>query len=122
MPRMLLFHIAHPSSLPAWAQHPLTQFLPTLNRIATKDRAWVLSPLNAYRLVLSALVLSAKALDEKHYLNTYYCRVGGVTLSELGMLEVGMLELLDFRAFVSDADLGDYLGRQGTGGDRGCCC
>jgi hypothetical protein len=54
---------------------------------------------NVHRFVLAAVVVASKCLLEKQFKFSYYARVGGVSVEELGRLELAFLQLLDWRVF-----------------------
>ena len=60
---------------------------------------------NAHRLLLVAALLASKVLDDESYNNSYWARVGGVSLPHLNDLEVLACELLEFRVSVSAEEL-----------------
>lgn len=54
-----------------------------------------------FRIILIAIVCAIKYNEDDYYSNTYYAKVGGITLSEFNKLELTMIDLLDFRLYVA---------------------
>mmetsp|Transcript_59504 Transcript_59504/g.153777 ORF Transcript_59504/g.153777 Transcript_59504/m.153777 type:complete len:143 (-) Transcript_59504:399-827(-) len=74
----------------------------------------ITGPLTCHRLLLVSLALAAKFHDDTHYVNSFYAKVGGLSLQELNALELLMLRLLDFRLHVTPEEFEAYrclLGR-----------
>lgn len=67
-----------------------------LERLAAKERVYLLTSLNVHRLLITSLMLAAKYLDDIYYNNAYYAKVGGVSLGEMNLLELELLEALSF--------------------------
>ncbi|KAG1672135.1 hypothetical protein FOA52_001723 [Chlamydomonas sp. UWO 241] len=65
--------------------------------------------LNVHRLLLVSLLLANKLYDDKRYSNSFWARVGGITLTEINALELKMMHLLEFRLLVSPELARRYL-------------
>lgn len=61
-----------------------------------------LSSNNIHRLILSSIIIAIKYNEDDYYSNTYYAKVGGISLEELNKLEYEMLQLLDFNTYIDD--------------------
>mmetsp|Transcript_37805 Transcript_37805/g.90440 ORF Transcript_37805/g.90440 Transcript_37805/m.90440 type:complete len:491 (+) Transcript_37805:400-1872(+) len=57
---------------------------------------FLLTELNAHRVVITAILLAAKFFDDAYYNNAYYAKVGGVLTSEMNSLEVDFLFRINF--------------------------
>lgn len=60
---------------------------------------------NAHRLLLVAALISSKSLDDETYNNTYWARIGGVSLEHLNELELYTCQALDWRLSVDATEL-----------------
>ncbi|KAA8494953.1 Cyclin-P3-1 [Porphyridium purpureum] len=65
----------------------------------------LLNDRNVHRLLITAIVIAAKFSDDIYYQNSFYAKVGGISVGELNALEREMLSLLNFRLYV---DLDEY--------------
>lgn len=61
---------------------------------------FILTELNAHRVVITAILLAAKFFDDAYYNNAYYAKVGGVLISEMNGLEVEFLFRINFSLHV----------------------
>lgn len=61
-----------------------------------------------HRLVLTGTAIAAKFFDDKYYKNSYYAKVGGVSLPEMNRLESEFLVLVDFQLFVKPEQYEEY--------------
>ena len=52
---------------------------------------------NVHRLILSAMIVSIKVNEDDIYTNSFYAKVGGVSLQEVNKLEEEFLKLIKFR-------------------------
>mmetsp|Transcript_22048 Transcript_22048/g.47955 ORF Transcript_22048/g.47955 Transcript_22048/m.47955 type:complete len:500 (-) Transcript_22048:20-1519(-) len=57
---------------------------------------FLLTELNAHRVVITAVLLAAKFFDDAYYNNAYYAKVGGVLVEEMNNLECQFLFKIDF--------------------------
>ena len=62
---------------------------------------FLLTELNAHRVVITAILLAAKFFDDAYYNNAYYAKVGGVLVSEMNGLEVDFLFRINFSLHVT---------------------
>ncbi len=58
------------------------------------------SHLNIHRLILGSLLAAIKYCNDDLYPNTYYARIGGISLEEMNMIEITFCALLGFEFFV----------------------
>eukprot|EP00190_Bangiopsis_sp_CCMP1999_P003682 CAMPEP_0198729306 /NCGR_PEP_ID=MMETSP1475-20131203/16865_1 /TAXON_ID= ORGANISM="Unidentified sp., Strain CCMP1999" /NCGR_SAMPLE_ID=MMETSP1475 /ASSEMBLY_ACC=CAM_ASM_001111 /LENGTH=197 /DNA_ID=CAMNT_0044491911 /DNA_START=235 /DNA_END=828 /DNA_ORIENTATION=+ len=72
-----------------------------LQRIAKRDPSLRMNSLNVHRLIITAVVLAVKFHEDSYFSNSFYARVGGVSLEEFNQLEIAFLEFIDFRLYVS---------------------
>jgi hypothetical protein len=71
-----------------------------IDRARKNDARMVVCDCSTHRLVFVAMMIAAKFLDDVYYSNTYYARVGGVSLKEANKLEAEMLQSLCWRVHV----------------------
>lgn len=64
---------------------------------------------NIYRLLLTSMVLAVKFWEDKLRTNTFYAKVGGVSLKELNEMESNGLRLLEWNVHISDQDYQIYF-------------
>ena len=50
-----------------------------------------LSELNIHRVMITALLLAAKFFDDEYFHNSFYAKLGGISLAELNALELEFL-------------------------------
>ena len=55
---------------------------------------------NVHRMLLSAMIVSIKVNEDDLFSNSFYAKVGGVSLQELNKLEQGFLSLIRFRLYI----------------------
>ncbi|KEP64593.1 UNVERIFIED_CONTAM: cyclin, N-terminal domain-containing protein [Hammondia hammondi] len=71
-----------------------------IDRLVRRRPGFTLNSLNVHRLFITALTVAAKFFDDTYYSNSFYAKVGGLSLKELNRLEVTLVLLLDFRLHV----------------------
>lgn len=71
---------------------------------------FLLTELNAHRVVITAVLLAAKFFDDAYYNNAYYAKVGGVLVSEMNGLEVDFLFRINFTLHVTPEVFAKYRG------------
>lgn len=72
-----------------------------IDRLIRRHSGFALNVLNVHRLFVTALTVAVKFFDDTYYSNSYYAKVGGLSLKELNRLEATLLILLDFRLHVN---------------------
>ena len=71
-----------------------------INRVL-KNKGFILSRQNIYRLILASMVVAIKYNDDVFASNKSYSMIGGVDLDEINILEPCILDLLQFHLFVT---------------------
>ncbi|CBZ51327.1 hypothetical protein NCLIV_043920 [Neospora caninum Liverpool] len=71
-----------------------------IDRLVRRRSGFMLNSLNVHRLFITALTVASKFFDDTYYSNSFYAKVGGLSLKELNRLEVTLVILLDFRLHV----------------------
>ena len=66
-----------------------------------KTNKIVLIDNNIFKLFLTATILAIKYNEDFYDDNSYFAKVGGITLNEMNILENELLDLIKFRLFVS---------------------
>ena len=66
-----------------------------IDRICEKVNL-ILTKKNIHRLFLICLITSIKYNEDECYLNSYYAKIGGLSLNEFNTLEYELLKLIDF--------------------------
>ena len=72
-----------------------------IDRICSK-KGIVLTKYNIHRLLFTAILISIKYNEDVIYDNSFFSKIGGITLHELVVLENEFLKIIDFELFVSD--------------------
>lgn len=73
-----------------------------------ENNNFILSELNAHRVIITAILLAAKFFDDAYYNNAYYAKVGGVLVSEMNGLEVEFLFRINFSLHVKPEIFAKY--------------
>lgn len=79
-----------------------------IDKMCEKQR-YVLSLNNIHRLILAAVIVSIKFNDDHNFNNSYYAKVGGVTVEVLNQLEYEFYILLEFKLWVGKVYYQKYL-------------
>ena len=66
-----------------------------IDRICEKINL-ILTKKNIHRLLLICLITSIKYNEDECYMNSYYAKIGGLSLNEFNTLEYELLNLIDF--------------------------
>lgn len=74
-----------------------------------EQQRYVLSQHNIHRLILSACLISAKFNEDKVFNNSYFAKIGGVSVKEVNQLEYEFYVLLDFKLIVDKGYYDKYL-------------
>ena len=67
-----------------------------------------ITPNRIHRLLLAILLISSKIYEDTSFSNTYYARVGGVSLREINFLEKSLLYDLDWNVYVFNEEISKY--------------
>lgn len=54
-----------------------------------------------HRFIIAAITVMTKCFCDRYYTNSFYAKVGGITLQELNYLELDILHLLDWQLVIS---------------------
>ena len=68
----------------------------------TKRQNILLTNINIHRIILTNLVIAIKCNEDEYYSNSFYAKVGGITLKEFNILEYKYLCSLDFRLYIKE--------------------
>jgi len=71
-----------------------------IHRIVKMNSSVEVCNRSVHRLLFFAMMLAAKYHDDVPYANSYYAKVGGLTLEEVNTLELKFLDMLDWKMFV----------------------
>eukprot|EP01060_Flectonema_neradi_P010105 TRINITY_DN17236_c0_g1_i1.p1 TRINITY_DN17236_c0_g1~~TRINITY_DN17236_c0_g1_i1.p1 ORF type:complete len:230 (+),score=27.32 TRINITY_DN17236_c0_g1_i1:45-734(+) len=74
----------------------------TIAAIYIKRVGIILTLKSVHRVAFAALLLACKYLDDHYYTNSFYCTVGGVSLSTANALEQLFLTLVHWDLYVSE--------------------
>ncbi|KAA8492949.1 Cyclin-U4-1 [Porphyridium purpureum] len=115
-----LFHAATPPPIsPVEYMHRVFKYafcssscfiaaLAYLERIRRHNASLRLSNTNFHRLWITSVMLAAKFFDDVYYENTYYSRVGGISLDEMNALELEFLRTLNFELFIQPEEFSQF--------------
>lgn len=79
-----------------------------IDKMCEKQR-YVLSQNNIHRLILASVLVSIKFNDDLNFNNTYYAKIGGVSVEVLNQLEYEFYVLLGFKLWVEKLYYQKYL-------------
>ena len=68
----------------------------------TKRQNILITNINIHRIILTSLVIAIKCNEDEYYSNSFYAKVGGITLKEFNILEYKYLCSLDFRLYIKE--------------------
>ena len=69
-----------------------------------KNNKFRLNYFNIHKLIVTSMLISIKYNEDDFFSNSFYAKVGGVSITELNHLEYEFLSLIDFELYV-DEDL-----------------
>eukprot|EP01053_Blabericola_migrator_P006407 Blabericola_migrator_1__6406@NODE_322_length_9825_cov_103_602685_g259_i1_p3_GENE_NODE_322_length_9825_cov_103_602685_g259_i1NODE_322_length_9825_cov_103_602685_g259_i1_p3_ORF_typecomplete_len397_score18_95Cyclin/PF08613_11/1_3e34Cyclin_N/PF00134_23/6_7e08_NODE_322_length_9825_cov_103_602685_g259_i124823672 len=72
------------------------------------DGKVVLCSLNIHRILVTAVMVAAKFFDDVYYSNSFYAKVGGLSLEEMNVLESHFLHLIKYDLYVSPREYERY--------------
>eukprot|EP01056_Protomagalhaensia_sp_Gyna25_P002587 Protomagalhaensia_sp_Gyna_25__2586@NODE_246_length_4207_cov_20_933781_g189_i0_p1_GENE_NODE_246_length_4207_cov_20_933781_g189_i0NODE_246_length_4207_cov_20_933781_g189_i0_p1_ORF_typecomplete_len390_score7_10Cyclin/PF08613_11/5_9e35Cyclin_N/PF00134_23/7_8e08_NODE_246_length_4207_cov_20_933781_g189_i028314000 len=72
------------------------------------DGKVVLSSLNIHRILVTAVMIAAKFFDDVYYSNSFYAKIGGLSLEEMNVLESHFLHLIKYDLYVSPREYERY--------------
>jgi hypothetical protein len=67
-----------------------------------KEKGIKLRKNNIHRILFTSIVISIKYNEDTFFKNSFYAKVGGISVKELTKLENAFLKLIEFKLFVSD--------------------
>ena len=53
-------------------------------------------------------MIAAKFFDEEYFPNSFYSKIGGITLDDMNKLEIEFLNLIDYKLFVDEEMFFNY--------------
>jgi len=72
-----------------------------IDKVGKSNDCMTVVDVTVHRLLIIAVMLAAKFHDDKYYENSYYAKVGGLTLREVNVLELAMLKELQWKLLVT---------------------
>eukprot|EP01055_Gregarina_sp_Pseudo9_P004312 Gregarina_sp_Pseudo_9__4311@NODE_446_length_2815_cov_13_154539_g422_i0_p1_GENE_NODE_446_length_2815_cov_13_154539_g422_i0NODE_446_length_2815_cov_13_154539_g422_i0_p1_ORF_typecomplete_len590_score128_34Cyclin/PF08613_11/7_7e03Cyclin/PF08613_11/4_3e34Cyclin_N/PF00134_23/2_9e07_NODE_446_length_2815_cov_13_154539_g422_i01581927 len=72
------------------------------------DGKVVLCSLNIHRILVTAVMIAAKFFDDVYYSNSFYAKIGGLSLEEMNVLESHFLHLIKYDLYVSPREYERY--------------
>ena len=67
-----------------------------------KNNKFRLNYFNIHKLIVTSMLISIKYNEDDFFSNSFYAKVGGVSITELNHLEYEFLSLIDFDLYVDD--------------------
>ena len=67
-----------------------------------KNNKFRLNYFNIHKLIVTSMLISIKYNEDDFFSNSFYAKVGGVSIRELNNLEYEFLSLIDFDLYVDD--------------------
>jgi hypothetical protein len=67
-----------------------------------KEKGIKLRKNNIHRILFTSIVISIKYNEDTFFKNSFYAKVGGISVKELTKLENAFLKLIEFKLFVAD--------------------
>ncbi|KAJ3179843.1 hypothetical protein HDU87_002411 [Geranomyces variabilis] len=68
-----------------------------VDRICEINPTFTISSLTVHRFIIAAVTAGSKALSDIYCTNTYYARVGGISLQELNIMEMEFCKMIGWR-------------------------
>jgi hypothetical protein len=79
-----------------------------IDRLIQRNPTFLITSLNAHRLFLTAIMTAAKFSNDFYFKNSFYAKVGGVSLEEMNSLELEFLFRIHFDLFVPESTFMQY--------------
>lgn len=74
-----------------------------INKFLLKNNNFIrLCALNINLIILSSIICALKLLEDKIFLNSFYAKVGGISLEKLNLIERSFLALIDFESVIRE--------------------
>ena len=70
-----------------------------------KKENFIIGINNIYILLLSSVILAKKTFEDYNYKNSYYCQIGGISLSKLNLAEYSLFARIDFELNIKLEDI-----------------
>ena len=67
-----------------------------------KNNKFRLNFFNIHKFIVTSMLVSIKYNEDDFFSNSFYAKVGGVSITELNHLEYEFLSLIDFDLYVDD--------------------
>jgi hypothetical protein len=61
------------------------------------------------RLILAGVVVAIKYNEDDYFSNSFYAKVGGISLNEINVLETEFINLITFKLFIDEDIFKGYL-------------
>jgi len=79
-----------------------------IDRLIQSQPHIAVTTLSVHRLLYVSMMIAAKFHDDIFYSNSYYAKIGGLSLKEVNSLEAKFLKYLDFRLQVNAVEFVKY--------------
>ena len=79
-----------------------------LCRLSTKCGEQFINPHTVHRQLMTSIVVASKFCDDFFETNSFYARVGGISLEEMNSLELEFLARMNFDLVISDTEFVSY--------------
>jgi len=73
-----------------------------MDRISKIDKEIKLNCYTVHKLFFTSCVISAKFIEEPYFNNSYYAKVGGISLSEMNLLESEFLTRINYKLYIEE--------------------
>lgn len=80
-----------------------------VDRVVKRNRDFVVSPWSMHRVMFTSVMVAAKFWDDTYFSNSFYAKIGGVTLKECCALEAQFLQFVGWRLAVEPLEYDTYL-------------
>lgn len=71
-----------------------------VDRVQEYNEEFYMTSRNVHRLMITAVLVATKYFDDFYFKNTFYAKLGGVTIDLINELEIEFLNLLNFNCYV----------------------
>jgi hypothetical protein len=71
-----------------------------IDRVITQSSSFVVNFYSIHRVILTSVRLASKFHDDAHFNNTYYARIGGISIKEMNALEAELYSMLSYDLLV----------------------
>lgn len=80
-----------------------------VDRVVKRNRDFVVSPWSMHRVIFTSVMVAVKFWDDTYFSNSFYAKIGGVTLKECCALEAQFLQFVGWRLAVEPLEYDTYL-------------